>query len=125
MAIAFDTSIESVRTGTSDPMTWTHTPVGTPRAIAIAFVHGTSSTDHVSTVTYGGVSMSRIVRATDTATEQGAAEWWFLGASIPTGAQTVSADLASATTDDIHGVSVSFTATRDCAVVDYDSVSQN
>jgi hypothetical protein len=65
-------------------------------------IHGTSATDHVSTVTYGGVSMTRVQRNTDTATEPGAAEIWFLGDGIPTGTQTVSLDLASATTDDIQ-----------------------
>lgn len=125
MAIAFDAVVESVRTGTEDPYTWTHTPVGTPRAIIVAAVHGASSTDHVSAVTYGGVSMTRIVRATDTQTEPGAAELWFLGASIPTGNQTVSADLASATTDDIQFVSWSYTAGADCEVIDSDSISEN
>lgn len=125
MAIDFDAAAEFQRTLTTDPQTWTHTPVGTAKGIVVAVVHGTSATDHVSTVTYGGVSMSRTVRATDTATEAGAAELWFLGAGIPTGAQTVSVDLASATTDDIHFVSMSFTAAKNCEVVDSDSISEN
>lgn len=125
MAIAFDASVEAVRTGTTDPHTWTHTPVGTPGAIVVSAIHGTSATDHVLSVTYGGVSMTRIVRATDTVTEPGAAELWFLGAGIPTGAQTVSADLDSATTDDIQFVSMSWTAGADTEVVDFDSISQD
>jgi hypothetical protein len=121
MAIAYDAASELARTGTSDPMEWTHTPSGIPRAIVVAFVHGTSSTDHVTTVTYGGVSMSEVVRGTDTVTEPGAAELWFLGSGIPTGAQTVSADLSSGTTDDIHGVAISLTANGDTEVLDSDS----
>jgi len=125
MTVAHDAEIESVRTGTTDPMTWTHTPVGVPRAIIVAFTHGASSTDHVLSVTYGGVAMTRIVRATDTATEPGASELWFLGRDIPTGAQTISADLASATTDDIQGVSWSLTATGDCEITDFGSINEN
>lgn len=125
MAIAWDASVESVRTGTTDPHTWTHTPVGTPRGIIVAIIHGTSSTDHVSTVTYGGVSMAEVIRRTDTSTEPGAAELWFLGTGIPTGNQTVSVDLASATTDDIEFVSMSFTAEMDTQIVDSDGIAEN
>jgi hypothetical protein len=123
VAIDFDAASESERTGTTDPHTWTHTPTGTPRAIIVAAVHGTSTTDHVQTVSYGGVAMTRIVRATDAATELGASELWFLGTGIPTGAQTVSANLASGTTDDIHFVCMSFIAARDCEVIDFDSIN--
>jgi hypothetical protein len=123
VAIVFDAASEFERTGTTDPQTWTHTPTGTPRAVVVAIVHGTSTTDHVSTVTYGGVSMGEVVRATDSATELGAAELWFLGAGIPTGAQTVSVDLASGTTDDIHFVCMTWTAGANCEVIDFDSIN--
>jgi hypothetical protein len=125
MAITFLNAVEVERTGTTDPQTWTHVPGGTAAAIVVSIVHGTSSTDHVLTVTYGGVSMTRVVRATDTATEPGAAELWFLGSGIPTGNQTVSADLASATTDDIHFVSMSFSAPGDCTAFTSGSINEN
>jgi hypothetical protein len=125
MALVFDAAVESLRTGTTDPHTWTHAPVGVPRAIVVAIVHGPLSTDFASTVTYGGVSMTRIVRATDTATEPGAAELWFLGASIPTGNQTVSVDLTSATTEDIQFVSMSWTGGANTEVIDFGSISEN
>lgn len=123
--VAFGAATESVRTLTTDPYTFNHTPAGTPRAIVLAAVHGTSSTDHISSVTYGGVSMTRIVRATDTATEPGAAELWFLGSGIPTGTQTVSVDLTSATGDDFHFVILDFEGDEDMEVVDFDSVNEN
>jgi hypothetical protein len=123
VAIVFDAASEFERTATTDPQTWTHTPTGTPRAVVVAIVHGTSTTDHVSTVTYGGVSMGESVRATDAATELGAAELWFLGSGIPTGAQTVSVDLASATTDDIHFVCMTWTAGANCEVIDTDAIN--
>lgn len=125
MAVAFDAETEAIRTLLDDPMTWTHTPVGTPRGVVVAAVHGTSSTDHVLTITYGGVSMTEIIRRTDTATEPGAAELWFLGEAIPTGAQTISADLATATTDDIHFISWSVTAADDTEVIDSDGLADN
>lgn len=97
------TETESVRTGTTDPHTFNVTPQGLPCGIVVTAVHGTSSTDHISSVTYGGVALTRVQRNTDTATEPGAAEIWFLGSgSIPTGTQTVSIDLTSATTDDFQ-----------------------
>lgn len=121
----FDAQSESERIDTSDPMTWTHTPVGVPKGVVVAIVHGVSTTDHVVTVTYGGVSMTEVIRRTDTATELGAAELWFLGASIPTGAQTVSVDLASATTDDIHGVCFTLTGGANTEVIDSDGIAEN
>jgi hypothetical protein len=122
--VAFDAATESVRTATTDPYTFDHTPAGTPAAVVLTAVHGTSSTDHISTVTYGGVSMSRVVRATDTATEPGAAEIWFLGKSVPTGTQTLSIDLTSATTDDFHFVAITLTSGGGgVEVIDSDSVS--
>ena len=127
MAIAFDVGIEFERTLTTDPQTWSHAPVvnNAPRAVAVAIVHGTSTTDHVVSVTYGSRSLTRIVRATDSTTELGASELWFAGDNIPTGTQTVTVELATSTTDDIHFVSMTFTADSDCEVVDFDSLSEN
>jgi hypothetical protein len=121
----FLNSVEVERTGTTNPQTWTHVPNGTAKAIVVAIVHGTSSTDHVSAVTYGGVAMTRKIRATDTVTEPGAAELWFLGTGIPTGNQTVSASLNTNTTDDMHFVSMSFSAPGDTTAFVSGSVSEN
>lgn len=121
--LAFDAAVASLRTGTASPHTWTHTPVGSPRGILVAVIHGTTVTDHVTAITYGGTPMARMVRATDTATEPGAAEWWFLG-TPPTGPQTVSATCGS-TTDDIQFVSLSFTGPGNTEVLDTDSLEQN
>lgn len=125
MAVAFLNAVEFERTLTTDPQTWTHVPGGVASAVAVAVVHGTSATDHALSVTYGGVALARMVRATDTATELGAAEWWFLGSGIPAGNQTVSVDLASATTDDIHFVSMSFSAADDCEIQATGSINEN
>jgi len=97
MTAAFDafTKIDTV-TDTSSaggPLSGTHTPSGTPRGV-IVYIHQSAGTtggdgDDVSAVTYGGVSMSRVTTAADTAGETMRTYAYFLGASIPTGAQTV------------------------------------
>src|SRR3989304_2873639 len=69
------------------------------------------------------VSLSNIATGIDTNTEPGVAQIWFVGASIPSGSQTVSCDLDSATTDDIHFVSMSFTASSDTEIVDNGAIS--
>ena len=126
MAVTVAGIVESLRTGTTDPHTWTHDQgVGSPQGVIVMAMHGTSSTDHVSAVTYGGVALTRIQRNTDTANEFGAAEIWFRGNSIPTGNQTVSCDLASGTTDDIHFVSITLDADGDLMVVDQDGIGEN
>lgn len=117
MAIAFDAFVESLRTGVTDPHTWTHTPVGTPRAVVVTIINRASNTDWVVGITYGGVALTRVTRATDSVSEAGAADLWFLGSGIPTGAQTVSADLSSATTEDLDFCSITFTAALDTKVV--------
>lgn len=97
------TQVESVRTDTSDPYTFNVTPQGLPCGIVVTVIHGVSSTDHVVGITYGGFALTRWQTNVDTATEPGRSDIWFLGSSsIPTGTQTVSVDLASATTDDIQ-----------------------
>ena len=101
------TGAESQRTGTTNPHTWTHTPLAgtTPNGIVVTVVHGTSATDHVTAMTYGGVAMTKIVSAIHNTGEPGMSQIWFLGSGIPAGPQTISATLASATGDDIHFVS--------------------
>jgi hypothetical protein len=123
--IAFDALTEVERTATTDPQTWTHTPVGTPRAIVVSVIHGVTATTLVSSVTYGGVPMTPIVSATDTVTEPGISRLWFLGRGIPTGPQTVSVDLTSATDTDIHFTSTSYTAGTNCEIVDSDAVGED
>lgn len=72
--INFGNAAESVRTGTQDPYTFTFTPTRAANGIVVAATHGTSATDHISTMTYGGVSMTRIVTNSDAAGEPGRAD---------------------------------------------------
>ena len=95
MAVAHDASSESHSTGNSTneaSFSWTHTPAGTPRGVLVfTYVSGTGPPDDALSVTYGGVSLTPVSggRATDTAGEPGDCKAWFLGSSIPTGAQSV------------------------------------
>lgn len=118
--VAYDTAVESVRTLTTDPYTWSHSPVGTPRAVIVTVAHGIESTDCIVSVSYGSASMTRVTTAADTATEPGRAYAYFVGASIPTGAQTISADIAATgacSTTDMEFTSVTYTATVNTEVL--------
>ncbi|TAN35690.1 hypothetical protein EPN27_03265, partial [Patescibacteria group bacterium] len=93
-AVAHDSVSES-HTGTTgstsaSSFTWTHTPSGTPRGVLV-YVYTISATKTVTSVTYGGVAMTEIAggAASDTGGETGRVDTFFLGASIPTGAQPI------------------------------------
>jgi len=91
MAVAHDASSESATFTTTTPATWTHTPTGTPAGVIVAISHAAVSTDLINgTVSYGGVAMERVGTAADASGEPGRSYLYFLGAGIPTGAQTVS-----------------------------------
>jgi hypothetical protein len=66
-------------------ISFTHTPVGTPRGVIVLY-SCESSTDTATAVTYGGNSLTQVG---STITGTGNVSIWFLGSSIPTGAQTV------------------------------------
>jgi len=125
MAVAFDASTTSTRTATTDPYTFNHTPTGTPRGVVVAIMNYDTATDQIAGVTYGGVAMTKIAMAADTAGEPTNTQFWFLGASIPTGTQTVSVDLTSATGDDMFMVCATITAGADTEVVDFDTLSED
>lgn len=125
MTVTVDAATENVRTDTTSPQTFSHAGAASGvKGVLLAIVHGTSATDHVSAASYGGVAMARRQRNTDTANEPGAAEWWFLGASVPQGTQTVSYT-PGATTDDIHAVCITLLGAANLTVVDTDGVNDN
>jgi hypothetical protein len=125
VTVAFDFATESIRTATTDPWTFSHTPAGTPRAVVVALINYTSSTDQIAGVTYGGVALAKIKENVDTSGEQTNTQLWFLGTGIPTGAQTVSVDLTSATGDDFMMCCLTFTGAANCFVKDTDGISED
>lgn len=90
MTVAHDDASE-LEFSTADPATFTHTPVATPRGVVVWIGH-TTDVDRIAGVTYGGVAMTRILSMAHSAGEAVRGYIYFLGSSIPTGAQTVSVD---------------------------------
>lgn len=123
MAVAFDATTE-LGTATTGALTGTHTPSGTPRAIVVKIAHNTEANDLITGVTYGGVAMTRVGRATDTATEPGRVYMYFLGASIPTGAQTVTVSHTGNSTVK-WAVVESYTAAADTEVGSAATINEN
>ncbi|MDP1614093.1 MAG: LamG domain-containing protein [Sulfuritalea sp.] len=99
-AVAHDAASESHAgtTGSTNQasFSWTHTVAGTPRGVLV-YILTRSATKTVTGVTYGGVAMTEIAggAAVDTAGEAARVETFFLGASIPTGAQTITVSRTS------------------------------
>jgi hypothetical protein len=120
--VAFDKIDFSSGAGSVDPLEWTHTPVGTPRAVIVQITQtGGTGADQVVSVTYGGAAMTEVATCSPnrkTASESWATYTYFLGSSIPTGAQTVSVDVSA--TGAKRGSSITLTATTDTEVVDCD-----
>ena len=110
MAIAFDASSNSTP-GTGN-MSWTHTPVGTPRGIAVMICQDVGTTDEITSVTYGGVSLTQATGSPiggGAGLEDGLVAIWILGSGIPTGAQTVQVNV-DATGSSKAAVCISATA---------------
>lgn len=125
MAVAYDAATEFETNDPPDPITFNHTPVGTPRGVVVSVAHGITATKHAQAVTYGGETLSLIVEAADTATEPGNVSLWFLGSGIPTGLQAVSIDQDAASGDNTHAICWTFTADTDTEVIDSDELNED
>lgn len=125
MTVAVDVLTDSNRTGTTDPWTFSHAGGASPKGVLLFAAHGVSSTDHISSVTYGGVAMTRIQSAVDTVTEPARMDVWFLGAGVPTGTQTVSVDLTSATAEDFRFTCITLTGADDLEVVSSGKIEED
>jgi hypothetical protein len=93
VAVAFD-AFSSVAEGTGT-LSWTHTPVGTPKGIRVDIVEN-GGTNGVTGVTYGGVALELVAANAKTSGEAGTVVTYFLGRNIPTGARTVSVTVSDA-----------------------------
>jgi len=118
------------RTDTSDPYNMAVTVPANCRGIIVGLSHGTSSTDHVVSVVFDGVTFTRVIRATDTVTEPGDAILYFgakIGGTFTSGAGTIVIQLATGTTDDIH-INVWYRGSdtsADLEVIDSEGISEN
>lgn len=115
-AVAFDAASAS-GTGTTE-RSWTHTPSGTPKAVMVGCSQGdTSGADQVTGVTYGALTLTEVtgsphLKATG---EVMATYMYFAGASIPTGAQTVTVTVSGAASKKCW--SITLTANTDTEIV--------
>lgn len=86
MTLAYDAQSNStLGTGT---LSWTHTPSGTPAGALVQIIQDGSSAHQITGVTYGGTAMTASTDVQNTLTA-GRVYTYFLGSSVPTGAQTV------------------------------------
>jgi hypothetical protein len=125
MAVAFDAASSNGSLTVND-MSWTHTPVGTPRAVIVFIFQGGSSADTVNGVTYGGVAMSEVTGSPllrSAGVEVGGVYAYFLGASIPTGAQTVAVDSTGSGTKQAECITL--TGSNDTELVDVDATTNS
>ncbi len=84
MALAFDAS-STARQPFGTSLSYTHTPVGTPRAVVV-LVNINGLDDTITSLTYGGVALSKVTR---TASGLAGTEIYLLGEGVPTGPKTV------------------------------------
>lgn len=98
---------------------WSHSGASSGVVAAVVFIAQTAvSTDLISGVTYGGVSMTRVPTdglAQDAAGEPGAAYAYTLLTSVPQGTQTVAATVSSGT-DAKTGWAMTFTGGASCRI---------
>ena len=94
MAVAHSAASES-HTGTTGStnqtsFSWTHVQSGTPQGVLV-FVHTISASNFITSVTYGGIALTRIdgAVAIDAVTEPGRTDLFFLGSGLGTGNQTI------------------------------------
>lgn len=78
----------SEQAGGSSPQGYIHTPVGTTKAVVVTISQSASLADLITSVTYGGVAMTRVRREFGT-TPDGSSYLYFLGSGVPQGAQQV------------------------------------
>lgn len=125
MTVAVNTTTENIRTGTGSPTTFSHAGAASGvKGVLVALVNNGSATDSVTAVSYGGVALTRLVRATDDAGEAGSAQWWFLGSGVPQGTQTVSYT-TGAVGDDFQAVCITLTGSGDLACIQAKGTGNN
>ena len=107
MTVVFDATTEQQRSASAAVTTFSHTAGAGTKGILVGFVRGGTDVA-ISLVSYGGTTLVKIIKAVDTATEPGTAEWWF-AAHTATGAQTVSYSPGTVGSN-IHAVAVTVTA---------------
>lgn len=116
----FDQATIQAEFTTNDPQNFNHTPINDPDAVLVG-IAAADDPDTISTVTYGGVAMTREAFVAGTG-EDGAAWIYSLLAGIPTGTQAVSIDHGG-TAAGKYAVCVTYTSTSGAIdVVDFEEL---
>jgi hypothetical protein len=129
MAVAHDASSEShtVTTGSVSEasFTWNHTPTGAPAGALVFVFNLTSTTDTVTSVTYGDRTMNAVSggRAVDTANEPGSCKAYFLS-GVPSSTQAVVVNRTN-NTDVMYATVQTFTALTEVATAGVVLVQEN
>lgn len=126
MTVSYLGSAKVTRTDTSDPYAPSFTSNATKgKGTAIFAAHGTSSTDHITSMTLDGNAMTRVATSDVNGAEPGRVDGWFIGTYSPESSATanLSVDLASGTGDDITFLILQLNGTADLRVIDSDTVT--
>ena len=123
MAVAYDNHTTAGDTGFATSYTVNHTPTGTPRGILAMCTVGPATADELISATYGGTAMTLVGSNVLGSGESHNVAVYFLGASVPTGAQDFVISLDAALRS--HITVISLTADNDVEVVDFDDTTIN
>lgn len=121
MAVSYDAVSQPVTHSSSGgSFSWSHVPSGTPRGVVV-FTFVNANSDDVTSVTYGGSSLSTGAAGAWRANNNNATfacdcKAWFLGSSIPTGSQTVVVNKGGS--NNIFAIAMTFTAAANTEVYD-------
>jgi len=116
--VGFD-AFSSGAAGTGN-LSWTHTPAGTPKAVIVLIAQNVGTTNEISNVTYGSLSLTKVAGPVcDTSGEPGCVYAYFGGSSIPTGNQTVTVNVSGSSTK--RAGSITLTGSGSTYVVTYDA----
>ena len=124
MAVAWNSVFTPIATETDDTASISYAPGTTIAGIFVTIYTPTHGDDRITSVTFGGDALTRIVEAHDTVDEPGSAYLYFVGTSIPSGTQNVVITVNAAATQ-LRGVIGSVTAAADTSIIDSDLISGN
>lgn len=98
--------------------TWSHDPVGVPKAVLVYVIQNNDNEDRSSAVTYAGASLAAVVGgfAEDTNGEKGACKAWFLGSAVPTNDPATVVVTRTNDTVEMNAVCITVTAAGDCEI---------
>jgi hypothetical protein len=111
---AFDAISTMAGNGTGN-FSFTHTPVSTaPKGVLFIAAQDVGVTEEITSVTYGGIALTHVALSPlvkDAGTEDGVIYGYFLGSSVPTGAQTVAVVVSTPIISSKRGIAVTLTST--------------